>query len=231
MPRTASHPRGRSLPKALSRPVSEFATSIRVDERRRRSRREGMRPMVPRTAARRPPEICGSPHVTAGCGRQRRLSPGQARAADRFINFDTGGKFPLVGQRRFGSGRPTLRTASRPRCRTRPKVPSRLVSEFATSINFAEEPRCLTHVCTHSWQNLPGGRGSRQRIPWRDGFGAVFRNQYSEYRLAIIGYSDITCATPDCTHVSRMFRQGVPRVSSSRKTARSSRISGGWRRQ
>src|SRR5215217_7658622 len=58
----------------------------RVDERRRRSRREGMRPMLPRTAARRPPEICGSPHVTTGCGRRRRLSPGHARAADRFIN-------------------------------------------------------------------------------------------------------------------------------------------------
>src|SRR5215211_136691 len=46
-----------------------------------------MRPMVPRTAARRPPQICGSPHVTAGCGRQRQLSPGHARAADRLINF------------------------------------------------------------------------------------------------------------------------------------------------
>jgi plastocyanin len=59
----------------------------RVDERRRRSRREGMRPMVPRPVARRPPSICGNPHVTAGCGRQRRWSLGYPRAADRFINF------------------------------------------------------------------------------------------------------------------------------------------------
>src|SRR5215217_5434978 len=64
-----------------------------------------------------------------------------------FINFDTGGEFPLVGQGHVNEGR--RRPPVRPRAliRTAERRWFKLPSEFATSINFAEEPGSHDEGC------------------------------------------------------------------------------------